>query len=339
MKENTGMGILAGGNWIIDNVKIIDVYPKEDKLANILKESNSNGGAPYSVLKAISKMGFQFPLTGIGVIGDDEKGDYILNECQKLNIESSQIIKVQNSNTSYTDVMTVLGTGRRTFFHSRGANAHLDESYFSFSGHKSKIFHLGYLLLLDRLDAIGSDGLTGAAKVLKEARKCGMVTSADLVSEQSERFKTIIPLALQYVDILFVNEFEAGMLSGIEICDEEGECSIVNAYQAADAILNAGVQRWVIIHFPKGVIALNKSGEKLFQPSVKMPAEKIKGSVGAGDAFAAGVLAGFHEEWTMAKCLLLGVNVAAASLMDASSSESIVPWQECLKLGEDFGYN
>ena len=339
MKENTGMGILAGGNWIIDNVKIIDVYPKEDKLANILKESNSNGGAPYSVLKAISKMGFQFPLTGIGAIGDDEKGDYILNECQKLNIESSQIIKVQNSNTSYTDVMTVLGTGRRTFFHSRGANAHLDESYFSFSGHKSKIFHLGYLLLLDRLDAIGSDGLTGAAKVLKEARKCGMVTSADLVSEQSERFKTIIPLALQYVDILFVNEFEAGMLSGIEICDEEGECSIVNAYQAADAILNAGVQRWVIIHFPKGVIALNKSGQKLFQPSVKMPAEKIKGSVGAGDAFAAGVLAGFHEEWTMAKCLLLGVNVAAASLMDASSSESIVPWQECLKIGEDFGYN
>lgn len=339
MKENTGMGILAGGNWIIDNVKIIDVYPKEDKLANILKESNSNGGAPYSVLKAISKMGFQFPLTGIGAIGDDEKGDYILNECQKLNIDSSQIIKVQNSNTSYTDVMTVLGTGRRTFFHSRGANAHLDESYFSFSGHKSKIFHLGYLLLLDRLDAIGSDGLTGAAKVLKEARKCGMVTSADLVSEQSERFKTIIPLALQYVDILFVNEFEAGMLSGIEICDEEGECSIVNAYQAADAILNAGVQRWVIIHFPKGVIALNKSGQKLFQPSVKMPAEKIKGSVGAGDAFAAGVLAGFHEEWTMAKCLLLGVNVAAASLMDASSSESIVPWQECLKLGEDFGYN
>ena len=339
MKENIGMGILAGGNWIIDNVKIVDVYPKEDKLANILKESNSNGGAPYSVLKAISKMGFQFPLTGIGAIGDDERGDYILNECQKLNIDSSQIIKVQNSNTSYTDVMTVLGTGRRTFFHSRGANAHLDESYFSFSGHKSKIFHLGYLLLLDRLDAIGSDGLTGAAKVLRDAKQSGLITSADLVSEQSERFKTIIPLALQYVDILFVNEFEAGMLTDIEICDEEGECSIVNAYQSADAILNAGVQRWVIIHFPKGAIALNKSGEKLFQPSVKMPVEKIKGSVGAGDAFAAGVLAGVHQDWTMAKCLLLGVNVAAASLMDASSSESIVPWQECLKIGEDFGYN
>ena len=339
MKENIGMGILAGGNWIIDNVKIVDVYPKEDKLANILKESNSNGGAPYSVLKAISKMGFQFPLTGIGAIGDDERGDYILSECQKLSIDSSQIIKVQNSNTSYTDVMTVLGTGRRTFFHSRGANAHLDQSYFSFSGHKSKIFHLGYLLLLDRLDAIGSDGLTGAAKVLRDAKQSGLITSADLVSEQSERFKNIIPLALQYVDILFVNEFEAGMLTDIEICDDNGKCSLTSAYHAADAILKMGVLKWVIIHFPTGAIALNKQGEQIFQPSVKMPASKIKGSVGAGDAFAAGVLAGVHEDWTMAKCLLLGVNVAAASLMDASSSESIVSWQECLKIGEDFGYN
>lgn len=339
MKENNGLGILAGGNWIIDNVKIVDVYPKEEKLANILRESTSNGGAPYNVLKAISKMRFEFPLIGIGAIGNDERGDYILHECRELQIDSRQVIKVDGSNTSYTDVMTVQDTGRRTFFHSRGANAYLDESYFNFSGSKAKIFHLGYLLLLDKLDAVGSDGLTGAAKVLKDASQNGMITSADLVSEQSERFKTVIPLALQFVDILFVNEFEASMLTGIEICDDNGKCSIDIAYQAADYILNAGVRRWVIIHFPKGAIALNKSGEKIFQPSVKMPAEKIKGSVGAGDAFAAGVLAGVHEDWTMAKSLLLGVNVAAASLMDASSSESIVSWQECLRLGEDAGYN
>ena len=339
MKENTGMGILAGGNWIIDNVKIVDVYPKEEKLANILRESTSNGGAPYNVLKAISKMGFQFPLKGIGAIGNDERGDYILNECRELQIDSAQIKKVENTNTSYTDVMTVYGTGKRTFFHSRGANAFLDESYFDFSGCNAKIFHLGYLLLLDKLDTIGADGLTGAAKVLRDARQCGMITSADLVSEQSERFRNIIPLSLQFIDILFVNEFEANMLTGIEICDDDGKCSLAKANQAADTILNTGVQKWVIIHFPKGAIALNKNGEKIFQPSVKIPVEKIKGSVGAGDAFAAGVLAGVHEDWTMAKSLLLGVNVAAASLMDASSSESIVSWQDCLKLGEDAGYN
>lgn len=339
MKKNNGMGILAGGNWIIDNVKIIDVYPKEEKLANIFHEGTSNGGAPYNVLKAISKMGFRFPLKGIGAIGNDERGDLILKECQELQIDSAQITKVKKTNTSYTDVMTVHGTGRRTFFHSRGANAFLDESYFNFSGSDARIFHLGYLLLLDKLDIIHEDGLTGAAKVLRDARECGMITSADLVSEQSERFRNIVPLSLPFIDILFVNEFEAKMLTDVEICDDSGECSVVRAFQAAKVILDMGVLSWVIIHFPKGAIALNKTGEKIFQPSVKMPSEKIKGSVGAGDAFAAGVLAGVHEDWTMAKSLLLGVNVAAASLMDASSSESIVAWQACLKIGEKEGYN
>lgn len=339
MKETTGTGILAGGNWIIDNVKMVDVYPKEEKLANILRESTSNGGAPYNVLKAISKMGFQFPLQGIGAIGNDERGDFILKECRELKIDSSLIKKVAHSNTSYTDVMTVHGTGRRTFFHSRGANAFLDESYFNFSTSNAKAFHLGYLLLLDKLDIIGDDGLTGAAKVLRNARQSGMLTSADLVSEQSERFINIIPLSLPFIDILFVNEFEAKMLTGIEMVDNDGEFSLSSAYQATDAILNMGVQNWIIIHFPKGAIAQNKKGEKLYQPCVNVPVEKIKGSVGAGDAFAAGVLAGVHEDWTMAQSLLLGVNVAAASLMDASSSESIVSWQECLKLGAATGYN
>lgn len=338
MKENTRIGILAGGNWIIDNVKIVDVYPKEEKLANILRESSSNGGAPYNVLKAIRKMGFQFSLNGVGAIGNDELGDFILNECQELQIDSSQIRKLEDTNTSYTDVMTVQGTGKRTFFHSRGANAFLDQSYFDFSKSKAKIFHLGYLLLLDKLDTIDEDGLSGGAKVLKEARKAGMITSADLVSEQSERFRNIVPLSLPFIDILFVNEFEAKMLTDFEICDDDGQYSLEKAYQAAEAILDAGVHKWVIIHFPKGAIALNQSREKIFQPSVRMPIEKIKGSVGAGDAFAAGVLTGIHENWTMAKSLLLGVNVAAASLMDASSSESIVSWQNCLKLGDDFGY-
>jgi hypothetical protein len=30
------IGILAGGNWILDRTKIIDVYPVQDALANIL---------------------------------------------------------------------------------------------------------------------------------------------------------------------------------------------------------------------------------------------------------------------------------------------------------------
>jgi hypothetical protein len=35
-------GILGGGNWIVDAVKIIDVFPQQDALANILSESKGS---------------------------------------------------------------------------------------------------------------------------------------------------------------------------------------------------------------------------------------------------------------------------------------------------------
>lgn len=329
---------MAGGNWIIDLVKLIDVYPKEENLANIINENASNGGAPYNVLKALYKMNFSFPLEGVGAIGDDKKGEEILQQCQEMQINTNQIKMIIGAHTSYTDVMTVNSTGLRTFFHYRGANALLDESYFDFAASKAKIFHLGYLLLLDCLDNTTPDGLTGAAKVLENAKRSGFITSADIVSEQSNRYKKIIPASLPFIDILFINEFEAKMLTEIEIFDDDGKFSKANGHRAAEAILNMGVLNWVIIHFPKGVIAINKKGNRIFQQSINIPSEKVKGTVGAGDAFAAGVLAGIHENWSMERSLILGVNVAAISLLDATSSGGILPWQECMKLEETFGY-
>ena len=339
MERNIKRGILAGGNWIIDNLKVIDIFPGEERLANILEESTSNGGAPFNLLKALYQLEVAIPLEAIGVIGDDNMGIDILQECRNMKINTSQMTIVKGVRTSYTDVMTVAETGRRTFFHYRGANALLDETHFDFSISDAKIFHLGYLLLLDKLDTIGEGGLTGAAKVLKRAKELNFITSADIVSEESERFKEIIPVSLKFIDILFINDFEIKMLTGIKIFDDQGKLLVVNGYKAAKIILDLGVNKWVIIHFPKGVLALNKKGIKIFQPSVNIPNEKIKGTVGAGDALAAGVLSGVHEGWSMKKSILLGVSVAAASLMDITSCNGITSLSKCMQIGKSFGYN
>ena len=60
--------MLAGGNWIIDQVKIIDVYPKHEQLANIYDQSQGTGGSPYNVLLDLAKMGAPFPLEGAGLV-------------------------------------------------------------------------------------------------------------------------------------------------------------------------------------------------------------------------------------------------------------------------------
>ena len=331
-------GILAGGNWIIDQVKIIDSFPEEEKLVSIFSECISNGGSAYNVLKDLVKLKADFPLSGLGLVGDDERGDFIISECNELGISTTQLEKIAGAATSYTDVMTVKSNGRRTFFHQRGANALLDIAHFDFSLSNAKIFHLGYLLLLDRLDVLEDDGLTRGAKVLKLAQENGLLTAADIVSEKSERFSRLIPSALPFIDYLFVNEFEAAMITGIETVTTNGVVLPERCREAAKKIIEMGVNKWVVLHFPAGVIAINSHQECIFQPSIKVPEKLIVGAVGAGDAFAAGVLMGVHDNQPMQVCLELGVCAAASSLFASTSSDGVLPKQECLLLKDKYGY-
>lgn len=337
MKKNNRRGIIAGGNWIIDQVKIIDKFPEEEKLVNIISEYKSNGGAAFNVLKDLFKLEVPFPIEAIGLLGEDEHGMQILKECKQMGINARLLLTTNQSGTSYTDVMSVESTGRRTFFHHRGANALLDESMFDFSVSNSKLFHLGYLLLLDKMDVINEMGETGAARVLKNAKENGLITSVDIVSESSARFSDVIPASLPYVDYLFINEFEAQMLTGISTTIN-GAVSIEQCIEAASSILKMGVQKWVILHFPEGVTAISQRGEMLHQTSLNIPSSIVAGSVGAGDAFAAGVLTGIHEEWNMKKCLEFGVSVAASSLTAPTCSDGVKSFSECLSMMEKYGF-
>jgi sugar/nucleoside kinase (ribokinase family) len=69
-----------------------------------------------------------------------------------------------------------------------------------------------------------------------------------------------------------------------------------------------------------------------------MPQECITGTVGAGDAFAAGLLLGLHEDVPIEVALTYGVCAAAASLLDPTSPNGVKPLSECLQLVEEFGY-
>ncbi len=329
-------GILAAGNWIIDIVKIIDVWPNQDSLANILSESSSNGGSPYNVLKNLAKMKVNFPLEALGLVGDDNRGNEILADCHKHEINIHLLTTSNEKPTSYTDVMTVHDNGRRTFFHNRGANALLDSVHFNFDQSNAKIFHLGYLMLLDKLDELTEDKTTKAAQVFKKAKEGGFITSTDIVSENTGRFKEVVSASLPFIDYLFINEYEASKVSGIDIVSNR----IINKEKAIEAckiLLQMGVNQWVILHYPEGVIAISKTGEQVYQSCLTIPTSKIKGTVGAGDAFASGVLYGIHESWSIKDSLELGVCTAAACLFNPTCSGGILSWQECLNL-KSYGF-
>ncbi len=312
-------GILAGGNWIIDQVKMIDLYPQREQLANITGATiTGTGGSPYNLLVNFSKLGANIPLAAAGLVGKDAFGDLILADCAKHKIDTKYLNSTSAAPTSYTDVMTETKGGYRTFFHNRGANGLWGGGDLDFKKTKARFFHLGYLLLLDELDGTDKKHGTKAAKLLAAAQAAGLRTSIDVVSEDSDRFTKIVTPALQYTDYCILNETEAGKTAGFKIRQDDGKLDTVALRHAAGALLQMGVGELVAIHFPEGGFVRTRKGEDVLQSSLRIPARDVVGAAGAGDAFCSGMLLGLYEEWDLAKCLQTAVCAAGACLSEAS---------------------
>jgi sugar/nucleoside kinase (ribokinase family) len=339
LSAKPGLGLLAGGNWIIDQVKLIDIYPQPEQLANIRGQSEGTGGAPYNVLADLSHSGAPVPLFAAGRIGKDALGSRILSHCRELKIDTKYLTATPQAPTSYTDVMTELGGGRRTFFHARGANALWTGADLDWKKLRPRIFHLGYLLLLDALDLPDAKFGTKAARLLASAQSAGIKTSVDVVSEDSDRFARIVNPALRHVDYCILNEIEAGKTTGFRVRLPDGKLDTVTLRHAAGALLQQGVKELVVIHFPEGAFARTRRGEDYWQSSLRLPEGFIGGTAGAGDAFCAGVLLGLHEGWEIPRCLRIGVCIAAASLARPTCTEGVKSLSSSMTLARKFGFN
>ena len=80
-------GITCAGNWIVDRVKIIDAWPQEERLVTILSESRSGGGGAHNVAIDLSLMEAPFPIRGVGVVGTDEDGKWLIAEAFRRTID------------------------------------------------------------------------------------------------------------------------------------------------------------------------------------------------------------------------------------------------------------
>ncbi|MDB6072674.1 MAG: Sugar or nucleoside kinase, ribokinase family [Verrucomicrobiaceae bacterium] len=332
----TRNGILGGGNFIIDYVKTIDAYPQQDMLCNILRETSANGGGPYNVLKDLAAMQAPFPLEAAGLVGTDANGGWILRDCTAAGIDPRQLQQTPKAPTSYTDAMTVESTGRRTFFHQRGANALLGAQHFDFSATTAKLFHLGYLMLLDEMDRLLPDGRSVASLVLENARKAGLLTTVDIVSTENPQFREIAEAALPFTDYLIINEIEAGKVAGLDLRPDD-RVDVNACAEAARRLLAKGVSTQVVIHFVDGAVVADNKGGITIQGSLLLPEGFIVGATGAGDAFAAGYLFGIHEGLSISASVELAVCSAAACLTHPTPSLGLRPVSECFQLASKHG--
>lgn len=336
-------GIICAGTIVTDYVVVVDRWPSESSLANIHHQEKTGGGGPFNIVKDLRAMDATLPLAIVGLLGDDENGQWLINDCEKSNIDVNQLhVTDDQTPTSYTYVISVESTGRRTFFNQRGTNALLNETHFNFqylSEEKHhRLFYLGYLTLLDRLDRIVEDR-TMAARVLEQAKHAGLETIVDFVSVHNPSYSAIARATLPFVDHLILNEIEAGRI----LQQSFERVTIAQIEQAGRTLIEEyGVQKTVTIHFDHGAVCLSRNAQGTVDYSVQgsliLSQGFIKGAVGAGDAFAVGIIYGIYKQWSIPERLMAGMCVAAMCLRDATPYASVTTIEECLKLKEQFTF-
>ena len=316
MKRN---GIVGAGNWILDCVKTIDRWPAEGELCHVLSEERAGGGGPCNVLFDLAALRIPgLPLYAAGAVGNDEAGNWLLAELARRGIDHRYLRRSRQTPTSTTDVMS--GGGRRTFFHRTGANAELTAEELAAINVPAKFFYLGYLLLLERLDAPDPVYGTAAARLLEQLRSRGYRTAVDLVSASPHRFLRLVPPALPHTDILVINEVEAGHLLGRPLRDDRGGLRSELLPAAAARLLELGVRELAVIHFPEGAYAARPGGTDVCRPSRRIDRTEIVGANGAGDAFFAGLLYALHEDLPLADALDCAALEARFNLRSATAS-------------------
>jgi sugar/nucleoside kinase (ribokinase family) len=173
------------------------------------------------------------------------------------------------------------------------------------------------LLTRTRHVHVGSYFLQAAARpelpaFLAEARAAGATTSFDCNWDPANRWDGIDHM-LGVTDIFFLNQTEAGRITGLDSAEQAAAALVQRAGPRPDGFLLVVVKQGA-----EGAL-LASNGELTRAPARTMP---VVDTTGAGDSFNAGFLYGWVAGWDLARCLRLGVACGSLSTSKVGGVEA-----------------
>lgn len=257
------------GDTNVDVVLEIDELPAPGADALAHGQRAGVGGSATNTAIMLQRLGLS--CTMFACVGRDHWADLALTELEHEGIDTAHIVRHDLEPTSL-NVVAVTPDGERTMFAYRGASAWLPPEAIDreLIGGANALHLSGYALLTaPQRDA--------ALAALTTAREADVTTCLDVPVPAADAARREILTALPDLDAIVVGLPEARLLTGID-----------DAHGATDALLQSGV----------GLVAMKLGAEGSLIASAsaraRVPAPRVVSvdSTGAGDSFAAGVLAG-----------------------------------------------
>ena len=272
MADVVCLGILVADIW----GRPVDEWPQRGTLGVIEEVGIGVGGCAANSGTDLARLGVDVAV--MGCLGEDPFADFVLERLSGDTVDVSGITRTTAAGTSSTLVLIDSG-GERTFLHYFGANAHVKTNELDMdkiSG--AKLLHLAGALLMP-----GFDG-EPQAQVLAAAQAAGVRTCVDVVWDDTSRWMELVAPLLPYTDFFLPSLSEAQQLTGLKQPED-----------VAGALLDTGVEVVALTMGEKGCYVCAADAE-LRLPAY--PVEVVDGT-GAGDAFAAGFIYGYLQEWDL----------------------------------------
>ena len=291
----------------------IVTLPEKGKLELLEDLQLHIGGCAANTGIALARLGIR--TEGIGIVGDDSLGDFIVNTLKAEGVGVQNIKRSSEKSTSGTIVM-VSEDGERSFFHHIGANGELRaEDVNPEAIEEARLVHIGGTFLLPRFDG------EGTKKVLKRAKELGKLTSLDTAWDTTGRWLEVVEDSLSYVDIFIPSIEEAREISGRK-----------DPREIADFFLARGVKT-VALKMGKEGCYIRRGDEEIRLPSLKV---EVRDTTGAGDAFAGGFLAGVLKGYNLKGCAQFASTIAASCIMAIGATPGLPRYEEAIELAKTF---
>ncbi|MEM9440659.1 MAG: PfkB family carbohydrate kinase [Pseudomonadota bacterium] len=268
-------------------------------------------GAAGSAAIVAAKHGLK--VQAVGGVGDDLMGDWVLRRLADFDVDTENMQRCSDFSTS-SSIVTTRPDGARPALHKLGATAgfYVDDDRID-RVLETKIFHIGGVGLMDRMDQGRS------AEVMAEAKERGCVTTLDVFASTPNDMALIKPL-LPHTDYFMPSEEEAMALSGLTDFED-----------ITKFLLDLGVGAVILTLGADGAMYRGSDGQKIDLPAYEIG---VVCTCGCGDCFNAGFATGLHLNRSIEDCILLGQASSAQNAMGLGSQAVVASLDQTLSFME-----
>jgi len=272
---------------------------------------NPAGTASGAVMNA-AKMGIN--TATVACVGEDEKGDIIVDFYKQLGIDCSMIQRSSKTPTSST-ILPIRPNGDRPALHARGASDDLfvEESSFD-QVCDARFLHHGGTGLLNAMD----DGQS--QKLMQHAKSKGLTTTLDLIAPDEQtmpRLKGLLPNVDYFMPSMEEAEFIADTV----------DAGCKSPSELATYFMDLGAGACIFKWGEKG------SFIKTADTEFRVPAFKVKVSdtTGCGDSYCGGFTAGLALGQDLESACRLGTATSGLVATALGSDAGVVDLETTLE--------